>query len=160
MFYLKYNNVKEKKMSAKENLNVVQKMHEFFNKSDFNSFINLFTDNPSQLNVPSNQKFSGRDGIKQSFNMWKKAFSDARYDVKNMVANDEYVVTEFNGIGTSDGVFETPMGKFDPTGKKVSIPFVEIVKIKNGKIESSKLYFDTASMMTQLGVSAHEEHAV
>jgi steroid delta-isomerase-like uncharacterized protein len=146
-------------MSANENLNVVKKMHELFNKNDFNSYINLFTENPSVWHVPTNQKHSGREGIKKSFNMWKKAYSDARYDVKNMIGSDDYVVTEFHGTGTNDGIFETPMGKFGPTGKKVSTPFVEIIKLKNGKIDSSKIYFDTTTMIDQLGVSTQKELA-
>ena len=144
-------------MSATENLNIAKKTYELFNKNDFSSFIKLFTDNPSLLNVAINQKYSGTEGIKKSFNMWKKAFSDARCDVKNMVANDDYVVTEFNGLGTHDGTFETPMGKISPTRKKVNLPCVEILKFKNGKIDSSKLYFDTSSLMEQLGVSMEKE---
>ena len=144
-------------MSANENLKIAKKCYEYFDNNDFNSFIKLFTDNPSLLNVPTNQKYSGTEGIKKSFNMWRKAFSDARCDVKNMVANDDYVVTEFNGLGTHDGTFETPMGKISPTRKKVKIPIVEILKLKNGKIDSAKQYFDTNSLMEQLGVSMHEE---
>ena len=144
-------------MSANENLKIAKKCYEYFDNNDFNSFIKLFTDNPSLLNVPTNQKYTGTEGIKKSFNMWRKAFSDARCDVKNMVANDDYVVTEFNGIGTHDGTFETPMGKISPTRKKVKIPIVEILKLKNGKIDSAKQYFDTNSLMEQLGVSMHEE---
>jgi len=144
-------------MSLTENLNIAKKSYELFNKNDFNSFIKLFTDNPSILNVPTNQKFSGKEGIKESFNGWKKAFSDARCDIKNMVANEDYVVTEFSGLGTHDGIFETPMGKITPTRKKVNLPCVEILKIKNGKIDSSKLYFDTSTLMEQLGVSMHQE---
>lgn len=142
-------------MSAKENLNVAKKYYELFNKNDFNSLIQLWTDNPSFWSIPDNQKYAGKEGLKKSFNMWKKAFPDARCDVKNMVANDEYIVTEFIGTGKHEGIFETPMGKFDPTNKKVNIPFVEILKLKNGKIENAKLYFDTTSVMNQLGISLH-----
>ena len=144
-------------MSASENLKTAKKTYELFDKNDFNSFIKLFTDNPSLLSVPTNQKYSGTEGIKKSFNMWKKAFSDARCDIKNMVANDDYVVTEFNGLGTHDGNFETPMGKISPTRKKVNLPCVEILKFKNGKIDSAKQYFDTTSLMEQLGVSMEKE---
>jgi len=144
-------------MSANENLNIARKTYELFNKNDYDSYIKLFTDNPSTLNVAINEKFTGKEGIKKSFNIWKKAFSDARCDVKNMVANDDYVVTEFNGLGTHDGTFETPMGKISPTRKKVSLPFVEILKIKNGKIDSSKLYFDSNTLMEQLGVSLEKD---
>ena len=144
-------------MSVTENLNIARKTYELFNKNDYNSFIKLFTENPSILSVPGNQKFVGKEGIKKSFNGWKKAFSDARVDIKNMIANDEYVVTEFNGSGTHDGVFETPMGKISPTRKKVNLPCVEILKLKNGKIDSVKQYFDSAALMEQLGISMEKE---
>ncbi|MEJ2196011.1 MAG: ester cyclase [Ignavibacteriaceae bacterium] len=91
------------------------------------------------------------------FNAGKKGFSNAKCEIKNMVTNDNYVVTEFNSIGTYDGILETPKGKISPTRRKVNIPFVEIFKLKNGKIDSSKLYFDSSTMMEQAGVSIHEE---
>jgi CTP-dependent riboflavin kinase len=48
------------------------------------------------------------------------------------------------------------VGTIPPTGKKVNIPFVEILKIKDGKIKDYKLYFDTATMMQQLGIIAEK----
>jgi len=42
------------------------------------------------------------------------------------------------------------MGKIGPTGKKIDIPFCEIFEIRNGKLVSSHLYFDVATMMQQL----------
>ena len=71
-----------------------------------------------------------------------------------MVANGDYVITEFSGRGINNGILDTPMGKVGPTGRRIDIPFCEIFQIKNGKIINSHLYFDIATMMQQLEVTA------
>jgi carboxymethylenebutenolidase len=39
-----------------------------------------------------------------------------------------------------------------PTGRKVTIPFVVVVGFENGKIAFERIYWDQASMLTQLGL--------
>jgi predicted ester cyclase len=70
-----------------------------------------------------------------------------------MIATEDCVITEFTGTGTHDGVLETPNGKISPTHKKINIPFVEVLQFKNGKITSSNLYYDTVTIMQQLGLT-------
>ena len=142
-------------MSVKYNQQLAERIYRFFDQNKIDDLANLFSKNATILHVPTNLKFTGPEGFKQATKIWKGAFSDARCEIKNQIVNDDYIVTEFNGVGTNDGALETPMGKIGPTGKKVSIPFVEILKINNEKVESSKLYFDVTTMLHQLEVS-HE----
>jgi len=45
-----------------------------------------------------------------------------------------------------------------PTGKKIEIPFCEVMKIKDGKVISLNSYFDSAAMMHQLGILDEVKH--
>lgn len=139
-------------MLAQYNLKLAKRIYDLFNNNDIAEVANLFSDNADYLHVPTNLTFRGKEGYKQATKIWKDAFPDAKCEVKNQIATDDYIVTEFKGVGTNTGVLETPMGKIGPTGKQVRIPFVEILKIKNEKIESAKLYFDVATIMQQLDV--------
>ena len=139
-------------MSAKDNSVLAKKIYNLFNEGNVEGLVNLFTENSTATHIPTNTVFKGREGFRKATRIWKGAFSDARCEIKNQIVTDDFIVTEFNGVGVNDGILETPMGKIGPTGKKINIPFVEIMKIKNGQIEDSKLYFDTVTMMNQLEV--------
>jgi len=133
-----------------ENLKLAKKVYELFNNNQIEELSNLYSKDSAIAHIPTNIVFNGPEGFKQATKIWKTAFSDARCVITNQVVTDDYIVTEFNGVGTHDGILTTPVGNIEPAGKKVNIPFVEILGVKNGKIESSKLYFDNATMMHQL----------
>jgi predicted ester cyclase len=143
-------------MSAQDNLKLAKKIYESFNNNEIDKLVGFYADNSVAVHVPTNLTFKGKEGFKQATKIWKGAFSDAKCEIKNTIINDDYIVTEFNGIGTNDGILETPVGEVGPTGKKVNIPFVEILKIKNGKVQESKLYFDVATMMHQLEITTEK----
>jgi predicted ester cyclase len=44
------------------------------------------------------------------------------------------------------------MGQIDPTNRRVELKMVEIMEFNNGKMTGGRAYFDTGSMMTQLGL--------
>lgn len=133
-----------------ENLKLAKSVYELFNDNKIEELSNLYSKNAEIKHVPANALFTGPTGFKQASKIWKTAFSNARCVITNQIVNDDYIVTEFNGVGTHDGKLETPMGNVDATGNQVDIPFVEILQIRNGEIESSKLYFDTTTIMHQL----------
>ncbi len=143
-------------MSVQDNLKLGKKIYELFNNNKLEELANLFSENSTSLHVPTNEVFKGINGARHAANKWRSAFPDGKCEVTNQVVSENYIVTEFNGVGTNDGNLDTPMGTLPPTGRKVNIPFVEIMKIKNGKIEDYKLYFDIATMMQQLGIVAEK----
>ena len=56
---------------------------------------------------------------------------------------------------THTGVFTTPMGDLPPTGKSVVLDACDVVRFDgDGKVVSWHAYFDSASMMAQLGAVA------
>ena len=40
------------------------------------------------------------------------------------------------------------------TGKKIELPACQIIEIADGKVKSMRQYFDMATMMQQLGITA------
>jgi steroid delta-isomerase-like uncharacterized protein len=79
-----------------------------------------------------------------------KAFSDAKINPTSMWGADAYVSVTGTFDGTNDG--ELPAMQINKTGKKVSLPFVDIFRLDGGKIKEEWLFFDSASLLSQLGV--------
>jgi hypothetical protein len=76
-----------------------------------------------------------------------RGFGDAHLATRFWAAGD-YVVVEGRFEGTNDGDF-VPM-KLNKTGRKVSLPFLEIDRFVDGKVKEGWLIFDTADFAKQL----------
>jgi predicted ester cyclase len=56
--------------------------------------------------------------------------------------------------GTHTGPLETPQGDIPATGRKVKVKFAFILDVTpEGLIAEDRSYFDSASMMSQLGLT-------
>lgn len=82
-----------------------------------------------------------------SNNEFWRGFGDARLTGRYWAAGD-YVVMDGMFEGTNDGDF-APM-KISKTGRKVSVPFLEIDRFEDGKVRESWVIFDSASLAAQL----------
>lgn len=94
------------------------------------------------------------DGIDEALDVWKgwaTAFPDSKATVHDVYASGDTVVVELSWKGTHAGPLATPAGEVAPTGKKIDVRAVEVQQIKNGKVASTRQYFDMATLMAQLG---------
>lgn len=88
------------------------------------------------------------EGVKASFDMWFKAFSDVRMSVDDMVAEGDKVATRYSARMKHTGEF---LG-VAATGKEVTLIALEILRIKDGKLAEHWEVWDTMGLMQQLGV--------
>lgn len=140
-------------MSAEENTNVVREHYSAFNKRDFGCGAALVDPKVRWTNIPFGTTYEGPEGYKAFLKMWTAAFSDARIEITNVIAGDDWVTVEFTGKGThQSGPLVGPKGPIPPTGKSIDLSFCEIFRLKSGKITLARLYFDAATMMRQLGL--------
>lgn len=58
------------------------------------------------------------------------------------------------GKGTHQGPLQTPNEQIPPTNRRLEMRFVEAWDFVNGKITAGRMYFDSASFMSQLGLGA------
>jgi steroid delta-isomerase-like uncharacterized protein len=102
--------------------------------------------------VKEHEEFSGLtpdfDGVKAFFATQRSAFPDTNVTVHEMLAEGDLVAARITVSGTHKGDF---IG-IPATGKTVDIEAMDIVRIKNGKIEEHWGLTDTVKMMQQLGV--------
>lgn len=81
----------------------------------------------------------------------RKAFPDLRYEVDNVIAEDGIVAMRMTLTGTHKGPL---MGGFPlpPTGRRVQMKMIHMVRIENGKIAEHWAVRDDLGMMRQLGL--------
>ncbi|MEW6195377.1 MAG: ester cyclase [Bacteroidota bacterium] len=145
-------------MSAEINFKIAQEFYDDFNKKDFSRSHKRIADNAELTVVPFNMKLWGGEGYLQMVQRWADAFPDGYCDVQNIYACEDWVVGEFIGKGTHTGILMSPNGQISPTGKKVEIHFCDVIKIKDGKVVSINSYFDSTTMMHQLGILHEVNH--
>ena len=88
-----------------------------------------------------------REGVKQFFTMFRSAFPDLRFHVEELLASGDKVVARLLIQGTHKGEF---MG-MAPTGKKINVKAIDILRMADGKVAEHWGVTDTMTMMQQLG---------
>jgi predicted ester cyclase len=63
------------------------------------------------------------------------------------------VVVEFTGRGTHTGALVTSAGSIPATGRSVTLKLCDILEFTDGKIRRQRTYFDSGSLMAQLGLT-------
>jgi steroid delta-isomerase-like uncharacterized protein len=93
----------------------------------------------------------GPEGQKVLIGTYQTAFPDAHWEVEEMLAAGDKVVTRWIGSGTHKAVLQGNP-PIPPTGKKVRVTGVWIHRISGGKIVETWNHWDMLGMLQQLGV--------
>ena len=96
---------------------------------------------------------AGREGVKEFFTMFRQAFPDLKFTVKDHVAKGDKVWSYITITGTQKGDF---MG-VPASGKKIDIAGFDIVRFKDGKAVEHWGLTDSMKMMEQIGAMGGEE---
>jgi len=90
-----------------------------------------------------------REGVRQFFAMARAAFPDMRLEVQHMVGEGDLAIAHGRLQGTHEGDF---MG-LAPTGRRIDVPFADIVRFRDGLAVEHWGVTDTGAMMQQLGAA-------
>ena len=122
-----------------------------FNAHDMDAFGATFADDVAQT-APGGMTSQGRDACIAFYSIWIEAFPDAHVDVHDVVITDDVAVEEGTFTGTHRGVLRTPAGDVPPTGRAVRVPYIHVLRFRDGKHTSFNLMFDRLLMLEQLGL--------
>lgn len=92
---------------------------------------------------------TGLEGYKQFATTFRAAFPDYRYNVDDVIAEGDKVVTRITGQGTMKGAF----AGMTATNKHASWSEIHISRFKDGKIVEHWGIVDQTGMLQQLGVT-------
>lgn len=139
-------------MSIQDHASIVRTFFDSFNNHDLASAVALVADDCEWVDVAAGMTLPGKEGCRQWLQSFLTALPDGQTELTNIVAAGEWVFTEHTGRGTHTGPFRSPAGEIPPTGKAVELQFAEVYKVTNGRITLLRAYYDTATLMRQLGV--------
>jgi ketosteroid isomerase-like protein len=98
----------------------------------------------------------GHQGVVEFWEAFMTAFPDNRVVFAHPIIGAGDVGVEEPVLeGTHTGVLVGPDGsEIAPTGRRISLPAAGIHTARDGRIVTSRFYYDTLALLTQLGVPA------
>jgi steroid delta-isomerase-like uncharacterized protein len=145
-------------MAAQDNVALGQSLVDLYNshQSDpawLDKSVAAFAADSTFIDVPSGRTLPGSDGYKQLVLFFAEAFPESSVELTNVVATEEQLVLEFTGRGTNTGPLHLPTGDVPATGRYSELRFCEVIQIRNGKIVSFHIYYDTMTLLQNLGLA-------
>jgi steroid delta-isomerase-like uncharacterized protein len=137
-----------------DNADLARRLHEAWNERNFDEIVDATAPDATITVVGSGDTFEGIEGTRAYNTMWADGFPDGRVTVDRVIASGDHVVVEFTGRGTHTGTLVTSMGDIPATGRSLTLQLCDVMEFDNGKIRSQRTYFDSGSMMAQLGLMA------
>lgn len=139
-------------MTLEQNLATVRNVYKGFNTGDVPLLLSLVTDDFELVDVALGMSWHGQAGWGEWLQNWATSMPDAQVHLETITAQDDMVVTEHTGGGTHAGPLNTPAGPIPPTGKTMQLRFAEVFEMRDGKIKTMRAYWDTGTLMRQLGL--------
>jgi steroid delta-isomerase-like uncharacterized protein len=139
-----------------DNADLARSMYDAFNRRDFDLSAELTAPDGALTIIGTGQTFVGAEGARQYNAMWDGAFPDGMVTVDRVTAHGDLVFVEYTGRGTQTGTLVTGAGDIPATGRSATLQFVDVLEFADGRIKKQHVYFDTGSLMAQLGIGAAE----
>ena len=144
-------------MTAQENMALSRSLADLYNTrhSDpewLEKTLAAFAADSTFTNVPLGITLPGRDGYKQFVMFFAEAFPDSKIEITNLFATEDQVVLEYTGRGTNTGPLHLPMGDVPATGRQGELRICDVTQARDGKIISYHSYYDTMTLLQQLGL--------
>jgi steroid delta-isomerase-like uncharacterized protein len=146
-------------MPVKQNKSIVRRFYqELWNERDLAVADQIFAPEcvTHQLSSGMETETAPRDPetVKNHVTYWVDAFPDLRFEVEELLAEEDKVVSRSVMHGTHEGQWHGVA----PTGKKVTIRMVVIHRIANGQIAEDWVLVESFGFFQQLGlIPATEE---
>ena len=133
-------------MAQQDNLAISRQTWDALNAHDLEKFKEFLSDD-YVYETDSLPEPIGRDAMGALMQMYIDAFPDLRFNIEQMHAAGDYVITEWHSVGTHKGEF---MG-IAATGRRgPGIHGCTVAKLSNGKTVHSRGYWDSGALMRQL----------
>ena len=131
-------------MSIKENKELIRRVVDLWNKRDVEGFFKLCA--PEYIeHLPTGEKTL--EELKNYAPKFYNTFPDIQIIIKDMVAEDDKVVTRW----VMHGTHEASMIDIPATGKRVMVKGVTIKRIASGKVVEEWALIDMLGLMQQIG---------
>ncbi|MGH7130975.1 MAG: ester cyclase [Phycisphaerales bacterium] len=147
-------------MVEHDNASRIRRLYEAVNQKDLAAIAEFGAPSSEWLDVPFNFTSTGASAIIDPWKSWFSIFPDATCEVRSLVALGDHVVAQGIGRGTHLGIFNSPAGVLQPTGRRMEVHFCDVYRLENGKIARADSYFDFYGLLRQLTSDSNEKGSV
>ena len=134
-------------------LKIINTLREAFEKGDLDKGLSLHSQDVIFWDVTLPEPLRGWQALRESEEVWVRAFSDTKMELGKIVGLDRDVVVEWIMRATNTGPLQMGSDVIPATGKRIELRGVMLGKLNaEGLIEERREYFDTGAFMTQLGL--------
>jgi steroid delta-isomerase-like uncharacterized protein len=123
-----------------------------FSKGDWELLREILASNVRYEEFGTGRKVEGPEKIVELFKGWKTAFPDAAGTVTSSFASGDEAAIEVTWKGTHKGPLTTAEGTIPASGKIQETPGAVFYTFEGSKIKSMRQYFDSLTLLKQIGV--------
>jgi carboxymethylenebutenolidase len=125
-----------------------------FELKDADAAIATMTDHPVLIHVPVNTGATGKEALRK---FYREIFipqmpPDVELQLLTRTVGQNRVIDEFVLRFTHTVRMDWFAPGIEPTGRQLAVPHVGIIAFQNGKISSEHIYWDQATVLTQMGL--------
>lgn len=136
-------------MGDQETLQIARQMEDAFVAADWDAYSAVLSDDIT-LQAPT-ANLHGKDEVLNFAQRLKEGFPDLNATVTNAIVAGDSAVLEISYELTHTQDFHTPRGTVPATNRRATFKAAKVVDVRNGKIVSSRQYFDLGSVTAKLG---------
>lgn len=139
-------------MSLQEQAAQVRALYQAFQTRSFERMAGAFTEDAELVNMATGDAYRGKEGYLQFARGWAAAFPDLRVEVIRYHSEESWAVVEYAFRGTHSGAMISNAGFIPPTWAQVDFRLCDSVQLRGGRISRLCTYFDSATMLRQMGL--------
>ena len=133
---------------------VYKSAEDAFNRHDADGFVSMFAADAVVYAPNSPDPLRRREAIRKDIDGWFTAFPDGQIKYVRILSEGDTAAVEAEMSGTNTGPLVGPMGTIPPTNRRITLQGAAIARFNaQEQILEERRYFDTASMMAQLGIA-------
>ncbi|HEY4652902.1 MAG TPA: ester cyclase [Cyclobacteriaceae bacterium] len=139
----------EQNTVAERNKNLMRRaIEEIWNGEKYEN-LDKFISPDFVVHLSPDEEIQGREAARQFYIQLRKAFPDIHFTIRDLIAENDRVVTHWVAEGTHQGEYKG----IPPTGKKFSLTAINIDRMVDGFAVECWTRFDELGLLRQLGVT-------
>jgi steroid delta-isomerase-like uncharacterized protein len=138
-------------LTTDEIVKIAREQVDAFSNGDWERLRGMLSSDSRYDELGTQRKIEGPEKIIELFKGWKTAFPDAAGTVTSTVGSGKKVVLEVTWKGTHTGPLVSAEGTIPASGKRQETPAALFFSFEGDKIKESRHYFDSMTLLKQIG---------
>ena len=134
--------------TEERNSATVRQMIAYLNAHNVAGMLTCFDEEMEWLDVPMEVPYRGKAEIRELLDSLFDAFPDLEYRLTSLVTEGDQLVAQFRMRGTHQNTFYG----LPATNKRVDLPSLSMITMRDGKMLSDHCYYDNAMILRQMGI--------